>query len=200
MMVRGGRMALVAALVLAVSTGIAAGAASVVEFGETLLLSGTVPSGGAGARVTVLERPFGKTRFTPIATVRTTGGGRWRYRVTPRIHTTYRAAWQGIPSRHIVADVAPRLDVDMTNGVVTAKATAARSFEGKYVVLQLRRPGTRWRAVRKLFLDERSTARARQKLPLGRSELRVLMPRDQASPGYVGSVSPTFTFINNRGG
>ncbi len=201
MILRVSHVALTAALGLAAWTSIAAAAApNVVEFGETLLLSGVVPSGEAGARVTVLARAYGRSGFTRIASVQTTTAGRWRYKARPRIHTTYRVEWQGIPSKVVVADVAPRLDLAVTDGVVLAKAAAARSFEGKYVVLQLRTPGAHWRAVRKLVLDSRSTARTRQALPRGRSDLRIVMPRNQAGPGYVGAVSSTFTFINQASG
>lgn len=94
-----------------------------------LTLSGRVPSKLPRQTVTVLTQACGFTASAPLATVKTTAGGVFHYRVQPAIGATFAVRWQTMTSRTIRVAVAPtvtlhrisaghyRVDVTTTNGL-----------------------------------------------------------------------------------
>jgi hypothetical protein len=187
------------ALVLGVATVAAplAGAAPrAVVFGHAFTLSGEVPTHAAGQAVLILARAFGEEKFQRIAAVQTKAGGRWSYAARPKIRTSYLAASRRTTSSPVVVRVSPFLDLDVKQGVLSARARTIRSLAGHYVVVQLRRPGGAWRNVRTLVLDNASRASTRLTPPHGRSDLRLYMPTQQAGAGYDGGYSAILEFRN----
>ena len=183
-------MALVAgAAVVGVSVA-AAQAGGAVLYGDTFVLSGSVEDGGAGRVVVVLGRPHGRNSFAEVRRVRTIGGGRWRYSARPRIRTVYRARVGRLLSAPVAVDVEPRIVLGGSGGRFTARVRAARSLAGRFVVLQ-RRTGGPWMNVRRLVLDKRSSTRFAH-TRVG-TQIRLLMPRSQAGPGYVAARSAVIT-------
>jgi hypothetical protein len=166
----------------------AAQAGGAVLYGDSFLLSGDVEQNGSRVVVVVLARPHGSGRFREVARVRTTSGGAWRYNARPAIRTIYRARAGDVLSDPVVVDVEPRIVLRGTRGRFTASVRAGRSFAGRFVVLQRRRGGP-WVGVRRLVLDRRSSTRFSYLPPVGRTEIRLLMPRSQVGPGYVAARS-----------
>jgi hypothetical protein len=189
----GGRATLGVALAGSLATTAAAAPPSV-PFGTAFTLSGAVPSKAAGEPVRVFSRSFGQEKFGRIATVTTIAGGHWSYKARPRIRTTYLAAWRGRTTSTVDVRVSPFLDLDLANGVLSVRGRTIRSLAGRFVIVQLRRPGGLWRNVRKVVLDGGSDASTRFSAPLGRSDMRLYMPQSQVGAGYVAGYSPILVF------
>jgi hypothetical protein len=182
------------AAVILVGAAVAQGQGRAVLYGDTFLLSGTVEDEGADSVVNVLARPHGRAGYTQVARVRTTAGGRWRYAARPLIRTRYRARIGTLQSAPVVVDVEPRITLRGSGGRFTARVRAARSFSGKFVVLQRRTSGP-WKNFRRLVLDDRSATTFSFTEYTTRTQIRLLMPASQVGPGYVAARSSTFTLI-----
>jgi hypothetical protein len=165
-----------------------------VLYGDTFLLSGSVDRVGAGRIVIILARPHGRSAYREVARVRTTAGGRWRYNARPSIRTLYRARVGSLQSTPVVVDVEPRITLRGSRGRFTATVRAARSFSGKFVVLQRRTSGP-WQNVRRLVLDDRSVTTFTFGHSSTRTQIRVFMPSSQVGSGYVAARSPVFTLL-----
>jgi hypothetical protein len=146
--------------------------------------------------VVVLARPHGRSAYREIGRVRTTAGGRWRYTARPLIRTFYRARIGTLQSTPVVVDVEPRIRLRLAGGRFTASVRAARSFSGKYILLQSRTRGP-WRTERRLVLGERSATVFTYGPVRNRTLLRLVMPASQVGPGYVAARSGVFT-LNRR--
>ena len=79
-----------------------------------------------------------------------------------------------------------------SNGTFSTKVTAARSFAGKFVLVQ-RLSSTGLVTLKKVTLDANSAASFRVRLHQGRSRLRVVMPSSQTAPGYITGTSNALT-------
>ena len=189
----GTRATLAVALAGAVAATAAAAPPSV-AFGTAFTLSGEVPSKAAGEAVRVFSRPLGQEKFGRIATVTTTADGHWSYKARPRIRTTYLAAWRGKTTSTVDVRVSPFLDLDLAEGVLSIRGRTIRSLAGRFVIVQLRRPGGVWRNVRQLVLDDGSRASTPFSAPLGRSAIRLYMPQSQVGAGYVAGFSHILVF------
>jgi hypothetical protein len=165
-----------------------------VLYGDTFVLSGTVENDGAGTVVVVLARPHGRAAYREVGRVRTTAGGRWRYIARPAIRTLYRARIGRLQSTPVAVDVEPRIRLRGSGGRFTASVRAARSFSGKFVLLQQRTRGP-WQNVRRLVLDDRSATTFTYANPTTRTQIRLSMPRSQVGPGYVAARSLVFTLL-----
>jgi hypothetical protein len=163
-----------------------------VLYGDTFVLSGSVERTGAGSVVIVLARPHGRPRYSEVDRVRTTAGGRWRYVARPAIRTVYRARIGRLLSTPVSVDVEPRISLRGDGGSFTARVRAARSFAGKYVLLQQRTAGP-WQSIRRLTLDEESTTSFTYEITPTRRQIRLFMPRSQVGPGYVAARSSVIT-------
>lgn len=158
-----------------------------VLYGNSVLLAGRVQNGQVGEAVTLVARPYGQSSMH-LATVSTGIGGSWRYRVTPRIATSYQA--------HLgITAASPRLTVgvkplvtarELPSGRISVQVTAARSFRGRQVKLQQLSSGA-WQTVAQQPLGPGSkTVFA---VPLASSKVRVAFSVNQAGRGYLGSTS-----------
>jgi hypothetical protein len=164
-----------------------------VVFGGTVTLSGTVSSQQAGEKVIVLAQPYGGATFLPVATVDSGSGGAWTYTATPMIQTAYEAKWLAASSQSVSVKVRPALtlstvSVSGSRGTFNVKATADRSFAGKFVLVQ-RFAGSRAIQVKKVVLASDSSATFTVRLTRGTSRLRAVMPTSQTQPGYIAGQS-----------
>ncbi len=193
-------------LLVATSAGTAApgktvtikAARPVVVYGASVTLSGKVSSPQSGQKVDVLAEPFGSTSLSTMATVDTTAGGQWTFMAKPTIQTTYEAQWKGQTSTTVDVKVRPAIKlalVSISGGVgrFSTTVTAARAFEGKWVLVQRLTSASATTLKKKVTLDSSSTATFSVRLHDGRSRLRVVMPTSQTEPGYITGFSNVLT-------
>jgi hypothetical protein len=191
--------ALAAALLVVAVTATAAGPQSVtislsrpkVVYGSSVTLSGKVSNSKAGETVKVLSEPYPATSFSDLGSVTTTGGGHWSDVVKPTIRTSYQARWKSATSPTVAVNVRPLITltlVQLSTGTLSTKVTAARSFAGKFVLVQ-RLTSTGVATLKKVRLDASSSATFRVRLHHGRNRLRVVMPSSQTAPGYIAGMS-----------
>lgn len=166
-----------------------------VTYGDPVGLSGRIPSQRAGERVIITARRFDASEYKSLATVRTSKGGRWRHEARPRIETAYRARWRRTVSAVIRVLVMPDVRLDVRSGILETRVVGARSFRGRNLVLERRVDG-RWRPLKTLSLDSRSSARYRLKVPRGVSTLRLFLSDAESGPGYTAAYSPILTYTN----
>jgi hypothetical protein len=172
---------------------------STVVYGRALSLSGSVANANAGESVTITaQRLPALTGVETVETVQTAADGSFNAVVRPQIHTLYRAADGQSTSNTISINVRPRLSLTHFGSHRFAlNAVAARSFAGRYAVLQrfsLR--GHRWISVRRVFFmravagaSPTITSRAVFRARLGRTRVRAFIPNRELSAGYVSGVS-----------
>jgi hypothetical protein len=184
------------ALLLAVAAPLAGAAGAPVMFGDPIPLIGVIPTAQAGQGVDILSREYGQKGFGRIATVTAQDGGRWRYVARPRIFTTYMATTTGSLTSQIDIHVSPFLDLDLRKGVLSVSAKTLNTLRGRYVIVQVRRPGATWRGVRKVVLGRGAKASVPFLAPRGRSEIRLYMPRNQVGAGYEAGFSGILVFRN----
>jgi hypothetical protein len=162
-----------------------------VVYGNTVKLSGAVSSRQAGENVTVLGLAYGDQSFTAIDTVTTVNGGKWSKTVKPAIETSYRARYNQFTSQPVTVKVRPLISlelVSLANRTFSTTVTGARSFQGKFVLVQrLTSDGTL--TLKKLRLNASSSATFRVRLHPGRNRLRIVMPSSQTAPGYIAGYS-----------
>jgi hypothetical protein len=175
--------------------------ASVVTYGGSVTLTGSLANGQAGQSVTITEHrvpSVGGLVTQTVTTVQTSADGSFSLDVRPVIHTIYKASAGQTSSNAVSVQVRPKVSL-VRIGVhrFLARVVAARSFVGRYGVLQ--RWSFRlhhWTSVRRVFFTRalvaasptvvsRATFRAR----LGGAKIRVLIPRSQAAPGYLTAFS-----------
>ena len=174
---------------------------SIVVYGGAVGLFGSVANAQAGSAVTVTERElpsFSGVDSRTVATVQIGTDGSFNLVVRPLIHTQYRATVADATSNTVSVNVRPRLSLARIGSHRFAlRATAARSFVGRYGVVQrwsLRRH--HWITLKRVFftrafqgvsptISSRAVFRAR----LGGARIRVFMPTSQTSPGYLAGVS-----------
>jgi hypothetical protein len=194
--------ALATALIAVVAAGTAAPpsvtistSAPTVVYGNSITLSGKIADHMAGQTVTVLSEPSGNSSFGTLGTVTTAAGGKWSDAVKPTIETAYEASWNNQTSSAVSVKVRPMITltvVDRAKGTFSTKATAARSFVGKFVLVQ-RLSSTGAATMKKVTLDASSSATFTVRLHHGRNRLRVVMPTSQTEPGYITGMSNVLT-------
>jgi len=169
--------------------------APVVAYGGSVTLSGKVGDHAAGQTVTVLAEPSGSSSFSTLGSVTTTAGGNWSDTVKPTIETAYDASWMNQTSQAVTVKVRPMITltlVKLASGTFSTKVTAARSFAGKFVLVQ-RLSSTGATTMKKVTLDASSSGTFTVRLHHGRSRLRVVMPTSQTEPGYITGMSNVLT-------
>src|SRR5947207_1552875 len=117
---------------------------SVVAYGGSVRLTGSLANGQAGEAVTITEHrvpSIGGLSVQALTTVQAAADGSFSVDVRPLIHTLYRASTGQTTSNTVSVQVRPRLSLTRV-GVhrFVALVVAARSFVGRYVLLQ------RWHA------------------------------------------------------
>jgi hypothetical protein len=193
---------LATALLVVAANGMAApppvtisAAQPIVVYGSSLTLSGKIAGHAAGQTVTVLDQPSGASTFTALGSVSTTAGGQWSDAVKPTIETAYKASWMNQTSSTATVKVRPMITLAVVNrngGTFSTKVTGARSFAGKFVLVQ-RLSSAGAVNVKKVTLDASSSATFTVRLHHGSSRLRVVMPTSQTEPGYITGTSNTLT-------
>ena len=167
-----------------------------VVYGNSVTLSGKVSDNKAGQSVQVMAEPSPATSFSPLGSpVTTTGGGHWTEVVKPTIQTSYQATWKSATSSTVTVKVRPLITLTLdklATGTFSTKATAARSFAGKFVLVQ-RLSSTGVATLKKVTLDASSSATFRVRLHHGRNRLRAVMPTSQTTPGYITGMSKALT-------
>lgn len=167
-----------------------------VVYGNSITLSGKVSDNKAGKSVQVMAEPYPSTSFSPLGSpVTTTSGGHWTDVVKPTIQTSYQATWNSATSSTVTVKVRPLLTLTLdklSTGTFSTKATAARSFAGKFVLVQ-RLSSTGATMLKKVTLDGSSSATFHVRLHHGRNRLRVVMPTSQTAPGYITGMSKALT-------
>jgi hypothetical protein len=194
--------ALAATLVLVAAAAAAPPAVTIslsrptVVYGGNVTLSGKVSDNKAGQSVQVMAEPYPATSFSALGSpVTTTAGGHWTDVVKPTIQTSYQATWKSATSSTVTVKVRPLITLTLDNrstGTFSAKATAARSFAGKFVLVQ-RLSSTGVTTLKKVTLDASSSATFRVRLHHGRNRLRAVMPTSQTMPGYITGMSKVLT-------
>ena len=167
-----------------------------VVYGNSVTLSGKVSDNKAGQSVQVMAEPSPATSFSPLGSpVTTTAGGHWTEVVKPTIQTSYQATWKSATSSTVTVKVRPLITLTLdklATGTFSTKATAARSFAGKFVLVQ-RLSSTGVATLKKVTLDASSSATFRVRLHHGRNRLRAVMPTSQTTPGYITGMSKALT-------
>ncbi|MEN3311281.1 MAG: trimeric autotransporter adhesin [Actinomycetota bacterium] len=176
---------------------------STVVYGGSVTLSGSVANGQAGESVTIVEHrlpSIGGLQTQSVATVQTAADGAFSLAVRPLIHTLYTASTGQTSSNAVSVQVRPRVQLTrVAPHRFMARVVAARSFVGKYGVLQrwsLKRQ--QWMSLRRVFFTRvlsgtsptivsRTVFRAR----LGGARIRMFIPLSQAVPGYITGFSNT---------
>jgi hypothetical protein len=178
---------------------------SLVVYGSSVLLSGSVSNGQADEPVTIVEHRMPGVRglaVRDVTTVHTSADGSFSVAVRPIIHTLYKATTGETSSNAVSILVRPR--VSLTHiGLhrFLVRALAARSFRGRYGVVQRwSAPRRHWISLRRVFFTRsyfagsttivsRTTFRARP----GGVKIRVILPRSQTTPGYLTGISNSAT-------
>jgi plastocyanin len=162
--------------------------ATVVTYGGSVTLSGTVSSGEPGETVRVVGDAYRGSDV--VRTVETNAEGIWRLAVRPQMRTVYRASWRGQesstePAVHVRSRVGFAVR-NMAAGRFYTRAFAAYSFRGKLARLQRQTLEGDWITVRFVRLNTLSAATFVARLPRGATRVRMVVP---ASPGYLTGVS-----------
>jgi plastocyanin len=167
----------------------------VVNYGESIVLSGVVSSGKPNEKVTLYAQPYPQSSFGELTTVLTTTGGAWSYVLptAPKILTQYEAKWNGRTSVIVSVSVRPRIAFAYRNGTFRLRVYAATSHAGKYVTIQRVSHFGQWVTVKKVKLGGKSGRIFRMTVPRGTSRYRVVMSVNQAGAGYLAGYSPTIT-------
>jgi hypothetical protein len=164
-------------------------------------LFGSVANGQPGESVTITEQrvpAFNGVNVQTAATAQTTSDGSFSVVVHPIVRALYRASTGQTTSNTISINVRPRLILTRAASHRFAlKALAARSFVGRYGVLQRFSVRThRWISLRRVFftrafqdVSPTITSRAVFRARVGGARIRVFIPRSQLSPSYVSGVS-----------
>jgi hypothetical protein len=85
--------------------------------------------------------------------------------------------------------------ISKATGRFSSKVSAARSFTGKFVLVQ-RLTSSGVATLKRVTLDADSEASFRVRLHHGRSRLRVVMPTSQTAPGYITGTSNVVTVLH----
>jgi hypothetical protein len=166
---------------------------SVVLSGSAML-SGKISSLRSNESVVVFAQRYASGSFVAVATVLTDAGGTWTLRVRPRIATTYKALWSGNTSATVTIGVHPAISLRGLGKLRFAThVTGVRSFAGRVVQLQRRRPNGSWLTVARARLNRHSNAIFHPKLGRGRTTLRIAFSINQAGGGYLAGFSRAIT-------
>jgi hypothetical protein len=175
-------------------------APTLVAYGQTSTLTGTLSTGKSGQTVTVEGQECGKTAFSKVATATTGAGGAYSYAAKPSLNTSYRTRSKNATSPTVVVNVQPALRLrKLATRKFSIQLSAAQSFVGKFVYFQRYTATRKWRNVRKVTLTsvkagtaptQISSAVFRAKVA-SRVKVRALLPKPNAAPCYVAALSNT---------
>jgi plastocyanin len=163
----------------------------VVRYGQSTMLSGAVSTKRAGETVTIFARPVGDQSFVQLTTALTDANGTWGLAVTPAIETQYMARSGAAASTQVRVQVRPRVRLLLkSRSRFLARVLAARTFGGRWLVLQRRSPAG-WIAVRVLKLGPSGSRVFTIPHRRGVSRYRLYLNPRQAGDGYLPAWSGT---------
>jgi plastocyanin len=162
--------------------------ASTIVYGNSTTISGAVTNQLTNEPVVLSSQPYGKGTQS-IATTTTAANGTFSFPVSPTIQTSYQAHWRTTASPSVSVNVAPRVGFGQSGRLYTAKVTSDIGYAGHFVWVQRKAPYGSFRNVKRIYLGAASRAVFRVTIPKGRSILRLVLPADQAGPGYVQGLS-----------
>lgn len=174
---------------------------SILVYGASTTLTGSVANGQAGEQVTIVERlvqPLRGLTSRTIATVHAASDGSFSAVVRPIARARYRASTGETSSNTVSVYVRPKLRLSHIGfHRLQIRALAARSFRGRYGVLQRwSLPRQHWISVRRVsftrsYFVSSSTvvSRAVFRARPGGLRVRVVLPRSQTAPWYLTGVS-----------
>ncbi len=172
----------------------------VVTYATTTALSGHLAPAKANQNIAVQAQECGKTSFTKVDTVKTTGSSAYSLVVTPAVATIYRANWKSVTSPAVTVAVRPVVQLTrLARRSYMAKITAGQALTGKAVLFQrYARLRKRWVQVKRIVLTTATPAAVkptvvtsvsfRAKAPL-RARVRLLFSKPQAAPCYLSATS-----------
>jgi hypothetical protein len=169
---------------------------SIVVYGQSVRLFGTVAGGQAGESVSIIARPLAGLA-QPVATATTAATGSYVISVRPSIHTVYYAKLpDGTRSDSLDVSVQPRVTLTrIAAHTLVVRLYAARSYVGHYGLVQ-RWNGSFWVSMKRVYLTSRvnvgSTVQSRATFHLfirHGLRLRVFLPLGQRAPGYLSGSS-----------
>ena len=170
---------------------------SVVAYGGSVTLTGSLANGQAGESVTITEHrvpSIDGLQAQAVMTVQTAADGSFNVDVRPLIHTIYKASTGQTGSNAVSVQVRPRLSLARIGfHRFAARVVAARTFVGRYGLLQRLSVRTHhWTSVRRVFFTRAFTnvsptvvSQAGFRARFGGARIRVLIPRSQTAPGYL---------------
>jgi hypothetical protein len=175
---------------------------SLVVYGKTTALSGTLTPAKANQNVTIQGQVCGKPNYAKVTTVKTTSTGAYAATVTPTVATNYQAKLKATLSSIVAVKVMPVVHLTrVARGSFTAQVTAGESLTGKVVVLQrYSKLKKRWLRVKKVTLTTATAGTPKPTMVTSasfkakvarRARVRLLLTTAQASPCYVGATSNT---------
>jgi hypothetical protein len=173
---------------------------SLVVYGKTTVVSGTLSPAKANQNVTVQGQECGKPNYAKAATAKTSSTGAYTTTITPTVATNYQAKLKATVSAAVAVKVKPVVKLTkVARGSYTAQVTAGQSLTGKVVRFQrYSKLKKRWLGVKKVTLTTATagttkptmvTSAAFKAKVARRSRVRLLLPTAQAAPCYVGAVS-----------
>jgi hypothetical protein len=167
-----------------------------VGYGNSLELSGQISTPKAGVPLVILSKPFAAAAFQPVATVHTSAGGKWQYRVKPPVLTSYAARWGSGQTRTLTVGVRPSMKVRLLAGDrVQAHVGLSESLAGKTVQLQQPQPDGTWKTIDKAKLNAKGSAMfPPTELPAGTATLRSAISVNQVGAGFLGGFSRSFVY------
>jgi hypothetical protein len=181
-----------------------------VIYGGSLALTGKVPNGNAGEKVTLRAEtvtPAGTRKASAVAETSTASDGSFRFVHAPVAETTYTVAWQVTPatstsSSDVTVAVAPRVGLSVVRKLsgrrvmLATKATSEISYAGRSVFVQRRTGFGEWVSIKRVVLRAGPFAtRTTVRLTKGLSRIRVVLPKSQAGTGYISGVSRTLLIV-----
>ena len=171
---------------------------AVVAWAQPATVFGAATGAGPQDVVLVQVRECGSSAFRIYAEAHVNAGGGWSMPVGTSVTSTFRAVWRGNQSPPVTIRQGARVSLarSRSGGPFVVSAISKRSLWRRQVEIQ-RRSGTTWRRVRTVRLTDSvkstglvsaSEARFRLAVPSG-AVLRAVLPRTEARPCYVRSVS-----------
>ena len=173
-------------------------APTVVGYGKTTTLSGTLSTGKSGQTVTVESQECSKNTFTKVATVTTGANGAYSYVAKPNLYTNYRTRAKSATSPMAALSVQPALRLRrLAARKFSIQVSAAQSFVGKFVYFQRYTKTKKWRNVTTVTLRTLKAGTAPTQISSAvfrprvapRAKVRALLARPSASPCYLPAVS-----------
>jgi hypothetical protein len=173
---------------------------TIVVYGKTTVVSGTLSPAKANQNVTVQGQECGKPNYAKVATAKTSTSGAYTATVTPTVATNYQAKLKALVSSAVAVKVKPVAQlVRVARGSFTVKVTAGQSLTSKTVLFQrystLKR---RWLNVKKVTLTTATagtpkpttiTSASFKSKVARRVRVRGVLSTAQAAPCYIAATS-----------